>query len=577
MSTSRLPRIGMLLVGLGALTLLLQAALLLRGVDYITSTLTIDDSYYYLQTAWNTAHSGVVSFDGRHATNGVQLVWFWLLVPLALIAPTKSALLYSALGLTILLNVACYLIIWKLHSLLQRPALTVCLASGWTWQVLTTRTYLMGMENALHALIFWCVLWQMVALLLDRRGQSPHLLPVTLLLVLNAWTRLDAALFSVLLYGYCILVLVRQAGSVRAFGAASGRLLAGSLLLASAGAALQLLTFRLMGGSWLPVSFLVKSAQFAWSGGSEALIQVARGLAYSLTPPARFAAYIPRYETVLALVAGVVGSVAALLVGSLPRVAAVPMRREVTVLRGLWLCLLVAVLLYYAIAARASLPPDWYLAPVHIFWVLTFGLAADLIASLLTVRGRRFGGWVLAALTTGTLAGAVALFAVLVVPQRTDMYALRYQAARWIAEQKPPDSVYAAWNAGQMGFFADQTVINLDGLANNARYVERITTSEHPAAELMAYLCENEVDYLVDYTENAFTARLPVEQTFPADPAGRRIHLWQVAPLCSDDRESLLLRGNRGFGFGHGARNQPMGHADRPFFDHCIADTRNQC
>jgi hypothetical protein len=296
---------------------------------------------------------------------------------------------------------------------------------------------------------------------------------------------------------------------------------------------LQLLTFHLMGGSWLPVSFLVKSSQFSWIGGSEALSQVAQALACSLTPPVRFAAYIPRYETVLALGAAIVGGVTVLLVGSLPRIAAARISREVTVLCGLWQCLLVGVLLYYAIAARASLPPDWYLASVHIFWVLTFGLAAELVATLLMVRGRRLGRWLLATLNVVAVAGAVVLFAVLVMPHRTDMYALRYQAARWIAEQKPPDSVYAAWNAGQMGFFTDRTVINLDGLANNARYVERITTSEHPAAELMAYLCENEVDYLVDYTENAFTARLPVEQTFPADPAGRRIHLWQLATLCS--------------------------------------------
>jgi len=33
--------------------LLAQITLLTKGAEYITTTMTIDDTYYYLETAWN--------------------------------------------------------------------------------------------------------------------------------------------------------------------------------------------------------------------------------------------------------------------------------------------------------------------------------------------------------------------------------------------------------------------------------------------------------------------------------------------------------------------------------------------
>jgi hypothetical protein len=44
------------------------------------------------------------------------------------------------------------------------------------------------------------------------------------------------------------------------------------------------------------------------------------------------------------------------------------------------------------------------------------------------------------------------------------LYAVRYDAALWIASHFPPGTIFAAWNAGQLSYFSNRVFINLDGV-----------------------------------------------------------------------------------------------------------------
>src|SRR5215467_11369075 len=101
----------------------LQLSLLARGVEYLAVSLTIDDTFYYLQTAWNTKLLGFVTFDGLHSTNGVQLLWFGIILLLTWLVKTKTALLVATLTVSFLLNALCYLVILCIGVLLKRPGL----------------------------------------------------------------------------------------------------------------------------------------------------------------------------------------------------------------------------------------------------------------------------------------------------------------------------------------------------------------------------------------------------------------------------------------------------------------------
>ena len=142
-------------------------------MEYAAVSLIIDDTYYYLQTAWNAKMLGFVTFDGLHPTNGVQLLWFVIIFLLALLAKSKAVLLFTTLAVSFLLNGLCYLIILKIGAVLKQPVLALFMASLWALQSLPFRIYSMGMENSLHALVFWCVIWQSVEFLIrvqERRN-----------------------------------------------------------------------------------------------------------------------------------------------------------------------------------------------------------------------------------------------------------------------------------------------------------------------------------------------------------------------------------------------------------------------
>ena len=121
---------------LAAVQFLIQVSLLMKGIEYVAVSLIVDDTYYYLQTAWNAKWLGFVTFDGLHATNGVQLLWFVIIFLLALLAKTKAALLFTTLAVSFLFNGLCYLIILKIGAALKQPVLALFMASFWALQSL---------------------------------------------------------------------------------------------------------------------------------------------------------------------------------------------------------------------------------------------------------------------------------------------------------------------------------------------------------------------------------------------------------------------------------------------------------
>ena len=82
-----------LIACLGAIQFAIPLTYVAGGAARINAFLTNDDTYYYLQTAWNARHLGFVTFDGINATNGVQFLWFSILYGLTFLADDKLAFL----------------------------------------------------------------------------------------------------------------------------------------------------------------------------------------------------------------------------------------------------------------------------------------------------------------------------------------------------------------------------------------------------------------------------------------------------------------------------------------------------
>jgi hypothetical protein len=514
--------------------------LLGKGVDYVASLLTNDDTYYYLQTAWQTKQSGFVTFDGVNSTNGVQLLWFWTAFVLALAAKTKTGLLFASLVTCFTLNVLCYLPIWKFARTLGRPASAILIGGLWA-KLVTDGTYWLALENSLHALVFWCLVWQAAVFFLRlSEGRRASMLPLTVLLVLNAWTRIDAAVFSLAVYVVCAGALVRARRGATGPEPGAMRQIASSALLGGAGVAVALGAFYLMGRSVLPVSALVK---MSGRGGAESLLASAREM-FTLSLPALLPQRIggPNLLAVFGLASLVIV------------VLALSRRRSelsrTRAFRAVWITLAIGFAAYIAAAALSGAGTHryfvWHRTPLYAFWILTMSAAVHVVVEAIArvplwrlttpadadrpgiaTHGSQVARY--SGVTIGAVLMVLSVARMFLPPQinPTRMLAIRYRAALWMGENLPAEATCAAWNAGQLGFYAPQKVINLDGLVNSAMYYEDVLSGRRPLTD---YLSEKNVRYIVDYVENDLTACLEVVHAFPADADGRVLRVLRAPP-----------------------------------------------
>ena len=518
-----------IIVILGVVQFIIQVSLLTKGVEYVAVSLTIDDTYYYLQTAWNAKMLGIVTFDGLHTTNGVQLFWFVIIFLLALLAKSKAILLFMTLAVSFLLNGLCYLVIFKIGTVLKQPSLALFMASFWALQSLPFRIYSMGMENSLHALVFWCVIWQSVEFLIRvQNKEKPNFWGLTVVLILNAWTRLDSALLSAILYCFCIGTLVYSyRHNVRLFWQRYIQLIAGTSLLAGFGLITQLSAFRLMGDSFLPVSALVKTSSAARGLSTEALDKFVE--VFILGMPSILQGRFPAFALVLLGILGIL---------FIMRAQIVQLRRidELRAFLNLWSCLVVGELIYHIYVAVSGVEYRlyfaWYRSPSFIFWIITGSLIAFFAFESLKRLKLPEPIHRLAPIGFSLIVFAVAIYMFArSIDFTSKLYAARYDAALWIAENSPPDTVFASWNTGQLAFFSNRTFINLDGVINNVDYFKRVLQGSVPLAD---YLIENQVDYVVDYSIYHPIPDYPVVHTFPInDETGRSIHIWEVSQQIS--------------------------------------------
>lgn len=76
-----------------------------------------------------------------------------------------------------------------------------------------------------------------------------------------------------------------------------------------------------------------------------------------------------------------------------------------------------------------------------------------------------------------------------------------YRLAEWLSSETEQNARIGAWNSGMLGYYADRTVINLDGVVNNSlyTYVREREISVYDVLGLYEYIQNNQIDYITDY------------------------------------------------------------------------------
>lgn len=513
-----------------------------RGVEFIVSNVTIDDTYYYLQIAWNHAALGFPTFDGMHQTNGVQALWYFIILGLSFVAATKEQLLYLTLYTTIALVSLCYVPIIVVGRAIGRPPALFFLSLGWLYLNTRYRIFTNGMENALHALVIWTILAVSMIVIRDiRRGRLrwPLLWGLAVLLSVNVWVRVDAALLSLAVYAYLAWSLYRHAG-----GRAAVRFLVVAALIGGSFAALLLLAYYLMGGTPLPVSGQIKTSSFLLNGAAF-FDNVWRG--WRFTTP-----YLANVSDDSAR-----RSVATLGILALLTLGSWALRRRFAVadlaraqldsfhtaygpylgLFGVILASSVIHMLYLSGLGIFTLNGIWYITAYLFMCLIGFVMLSDWVWLNISAVVYTFVHGFSGRFAVRTMAAMLFILTLLLIRphphhwvsqtelQKTHHYT-RFHISRQLAGQLPEEAIIASWNAGELGFFMDRPVINLDGLVNSYEYYQTVLVGD---VSVLDYLDHEDVTHVIDS-----------DIAFPDMPSSR----WSVAmewPVDQGLAERLIM------------------------------------
>jgi hypothetical protein len=464
-----------------------------------------DDSYYYLQPAWNFSRSGIFTFDGEHPTYGFQPLWMIVLAVLARLSPDKIFFLRAGVALG---GLFFCLTGWMLFRLARgwtggwRAMVALVL---WTANISLLGVYITGKENALYAflLVFSCIR-------IFRRMTAPGK---------GAW--LDGILLGLLVLSRinALIPAVLLLAVLGIWGAGSRAERARRMLSAGAG----MLTVLVVWCAYAQVSF---GAIFPNSGtaklfGVNAALAVFVENHLPFIPKAWVEALVPQAERVLLarpdllfLPSKDLGF--SYLAGLLPELAygswagffsflgPMDFRVKLLTLAAVGIGAVGWVLLQLRSSVRAAVVVgvlllsaagnsfiNWLYMPEYLLWGIWYTvpetLALILAAACLLdwllgsiTRLKASVGKILRAATAvaGTVLAAAGLALVWVrlapgeytiAPDGTQQEA--YDAATWMNENLPQGARVGSFSAGLLGYFGrTYRVINLDGLANTPQF-----------------------------------------------------------------------------------------------------------
>jgi hypothetical protein len=350
----------------------------------------------------------------------------------------------------------------------------------WAALCVSGRPTLIGLENALTAALAASTLALTVRIYAERPTIT-RWIALGLLLGLLTWARLDGLVIAaVLLTGLGAFALRRRA--VRGW--------VGSVAV-----------FALLG--------VGLAAFYEWAGGTPTPVSgmVKRNLAVAIepvwTPAVLLRSVIDATAQVLKQTALAVGLGWPRGLSAVARIVLpgglllVVLRRWVRPSRLVWLW--AAALWLHVLALRLwlsayHLDTMWYFAPQHVALCLAIGLCAAAVAERRMRQSWRIG------LPTGfaALKIVLALTTFTHVPPGEGVSQNRYAAAQWLKANVAESERIGAWNAGELAFFSERTVVNLDGLVNSKEYFQRIRSGTTGPA----YWDEMNIDWIVDYAEN---------------------------------------------------------------------------
>jgi len=468
----------------GSLALLLGLPVALHALPVIISQFMVDDSFYYLEIARNLALGNGFTFDGLHRTNGFQPLFqlmlvpiFWL--PLDLVGAVRAEKVLEAVmfGLTAML-------LFRLGV-----KLTGSTIAGWLAIVVLFvpgpllhplgKGLFTGMESGIDALMIVLTLHVWIQSGAPRQTTGFFAL-YGLVLGLLFLARLDNV-FLIAAIGIWHLNQLRQKRGAPATGLLLSAAL--SLLIAATYLFWNVIAF----GGLMPISGEVK----AWFAAQRTAEVMAQG-------------WIPWLENTLwfvtqGKVVGILPLVGLLAVPSLLAANAVLAPRRIAIFDPQWKSILLVLWLsstfkiaYYCIAeAYPANDLIWYYVQEIILLGLWLGAAAGALLSAVSER-------VAAAVVRVVVAAAFLVSWIGIIASRPilewELASLRVVPE--IERITEPEATIGSWDAGVLGYFLPNPVVQLGGLVNDREFLRHLQNGRY-----REYLAANEIRYLANLAQ----------------------------------------------------------------------------
>jgi len=490
--------------------------IILGGPKYILSSLTNDDTYYYFNTAWNTKIYGFVTFDSFHKTNGVHFLWFFIVYALSYLINSKMVYFNIILFSNLIIMGFSFIPVYKFGKKIKNEYFGLILSTVWFIQLILYDIFFMGMENTIHNIIIWYIILYLAKVLDENDENKKSFLILTLLLVINVWARYDSIIASSIIYIIIIIYLSLYKKRL------SFKTILMSVFLAISGLLILFLTFYWMGDTFIPISAKIKLNLAQNTTFDNYLTNI-----FIIITPKIFFTDLGVGGLTLSRIFTII-----FVVISLKFLVDIIKKKEKDNRIKIILLIISFPNLIYSILIGNLYNQYfiWYLSLSIIIWVilLTYILNLFIIKLIEKIRNYKkinvssyfeYNQVIIFLVIIGVFVSLpFSVFLNILSDyhyeiRASEFHFLRYNAALWLKRNTNPNIIVGSWNAGEIAFFSDRKVINLDGLVNDNNYFNTILSNKDKfnSTEFIEYLNKLNITYLVDYNFYGFD---PIQANF---------------------------------------------------------------
>ncbi len=464
-----------------SLVIILKTVVIFGNLKRFITWLTVDDYFIYLKIARNWAALGYPSFDGITFTNGFQPLWGLFTTSFAYFIKDLHLLARLVCFVSLLIDVFVTYPIYKTGKLLGGERFANIAALSWCAYLLVFQNGVLGMEAPLHGLIFSFLILFFVKYISEKKAESiKHILILSVLLTLNALSRLDSGIISACLAVWIISHLFRRKCWTRLFVFLLVPVLSFSILFA---------VYGYFFSSLMPISGQAKFFWVDYVYNNFSTLDVFQQTIYFSRP---------------------ILSTIIILAACFCLFYVIVKRKDKGAKVFLILACFVFVHMFYIHYSlkHFAVNDTWYHHPLRVILALLLGYISFLPAIITRKRTQACFVIYIFLLFFLLLSGYKEWQKGNTYHSSFLFYMDRIKAAKWMDKSPLINTDYniASWNSGQLGFFTEKhRVINLDGFAQSKDFIRTVLHTQ----KWKDYFIKSRIRYLVDYnfTDSTFTYR----------------------------------------------------------------------